>query len=74
MSHDAQDVSRRELMRIGATSVAAASIASLPVVADDKAATDKLPKRRYTAALPELEIGVGSWARRTGRRSLFPKR
>jgi hypothetical protein len=32
-------------MRLGATGVAAASIASLPVMADEKAAAEKLPKR-----------------------------
>jgi hypothetical protein len=46
MSHDPQNLSRRDLMRIGATGVAAASIASLPVTAAEKAASDKLPKRR----------------------------
>ena len=69
MSHDAQDLSRRDMMRLGATSVAAAGLVNLPVLADDQAASDKLPKRRYGRT--GLEIG---WlvARPTGRRSLFP--
>ena len=45
MTHDAQNLSRRDMMRLGATGVAAASIANLPVMADEKAASDKLPKR-----------------------------
>ncbi len=55
MSHDAQDLSRREMMRIGAAGVAAAGIGNLPVLADDKAAPDKLPTRRYGRT--GLEIG-----------------
>ena len=47
MSDGAQNLSRRDMMRLGATGMAAASIPNLPVVADDKAASDKLPKRRY---------------------------
>ncbi len=63
MSHDAQDFSRREMMRIGATSVAAASIANLPVVADDKAAPDKIPKRRYGRTGLEIGwlVGASDW-------------
>ena len=47
MSDGAQNLSRRDMMRLGATGVAAASIANLPVLADKKAAPDKLPRRRY---------------------------
>ena len=71
MSDGSQNLSRRDMMRLGATGVAAASIANLPVMADEKAAADKLPKRRYGRT--GLEIG---WlvARPTGRRSSFPGR
>ena len=63
MSHDAQDLSRRDVMRIGATGVAAASMAALPVTADDKAATDKLPKRRYGRTGLEIGwlVGASDW-------------
>jgi hypothetical protein len=43
MSDGAQNLSRRDMMKLGATGVAAASIANLPVMADEKAAPDKLP-------------------------------
>jgi hypothetical protein len=45
MSDGAQNLSRRDMMRLGATGVAAASIANLPVMADEKAASDKLPNK-----------------------------
>ena len=51
----AQNLSRRHMMRLGATGVAAASIANLPVIADEKTTSDKLPKRRYGRT--GLEIG-----------------
>ena len=69
MSDGAQNLSRREMMRLGATGVAAASIANLPVMADEQAASDKLPTRRYGRT--GLEIGWLVWKRPTGRRSLF---
>ena len=67
----AQGLSRRDMMRLGATGVAAASVANLPAMADEKAASNKLPKRRYGRT--GLEIG---WlvARPTGRRSSSPGR
>ena len=63
MTHDAQNLSRRDLMRLGATGVAAASIASLPVMADEKAASDKLPKRRYGRTGLEIGwlVGASDW-------------
>ncbi len=50
-------------MRLGATGVAAASIANLPVLADDKAASDKLPKRRYGRTGLEIGwlVGASDW-------------
>ncbi len=65
MSHDAQDLSRRDLIRIGATGVAAASIAGLPVLADEKAAADKLPKRRYGRTGLEIGwlVGASDWTK-----------
>ena len=63
MTHDAQNLSRRDLMRLGATGVAAASIASLPVMAAEKAASDKLPKRRYGRTGLEIGwlVGASDW-------------
>ena len=66
MSHDAQDLSRRDLIRIGATGVAAASIAGLPATADEKAAPTNC--RSGDTAAPGLR-SAGSWARPTGRRN-----
>jgi predicted aldo/keto reductase-like oxidoreductase len=63
MSDGAQNLSRRDMMRLGATGVAAASIASLPVLADEKAASDKLPKRRYGRTGLEIGwiVGASDW-------------
>ena len=67
MSHDDQDLSRRAMMRIGATAtgVAAAGIAGLPAMADDKAAPDKLPKRRYGRTGFEIGwlVGASDWSK-----------
>jgi len=65
MSHDAQDLSRRDMMRIGATGVAAASIAGLPVLAEEQAAPDKLPKRRYGRTGLEIGwlVGASDWSK-----------
>ncbi len=63
MADDAQNLSRRDLMRLGATGVAAASIASLPVLAAEQAAPDKLPKRRYGRTGLEIGwlVGASTW-------------
>src|SRR4051812_49092253 len=63
MADGAQDLSRRDMMRLGATGVAAASIANLPVMADEKAALDKLPKRRYGRTGLEIGwiVGASDW-------------
>src|SRR3954471_23314363 len=63
MSDDAQDLSRRDMIRLGATGVAAASIANLTVMADAKAASDKLPKRRYGRTGLEIGwlVGASDW-------------
>ena len=62
MSDSSQDLSRRDMMRLGATGVAAASLASLPAMADDKA-PEKLPKRRYGRTGLEIGwlIGASDW-------------
>jgi len=60
MSDGAQNLSRRDMIRLGATGVAAASIANLPVMADDKAAAGKLPKRRYGRTGLEIGLLVGA--------------
>ena len=51
------------MMRLGATGVAAASIANLPVLADEKATSDKLPKRRYGRTGLEIGwlVGASDW-------------
>ncbi len=63
MSDDAQNLSRRDMMRLGATSVAAAGLVSLPVMADEEAAADKLPKRRYGRTGLEIGwlVGASDW-------------
>src|SRR3954467_7086907 len=65
MSDGAQDLSRRDMMRLGATGVAAASIAGLPVLADEKAAPGKLPKRRYGRTGLEIGwlVGASDWTK-----------
>ena len=65
MSHDAHDLSRRDMMWLGATSVAAAGMTGLPVVADEKAAADKMPKRRYGRTGLEIGwlVGASDWSK-----------
>src|SRR6476660_6877827 len=65
MSDRSQNLSRRDVMRLGATSVAAASIANLPVLADEKAASVKLPKRRYGRTGLEIGwlVGASDWTK-----------
>ncbi len=59
----AQNLSRRDMMRLGATGVAAASITSLPLLAAEQAAADKLPKRRYGRTGLEIGwlVGASDW-------------
>ena len=63
MSDGAQNLSRRDMMRLGATGVAAAGIAGLPLAADGQAAPDKLPKRRYGRTGLEIGwlVGASDW-------------
>ncbi len=63
MSDGAQNLSRRDMMRLGATGVAAASIGNLPVIADDKTASNKLPTRRYGRTGLEIGwlVGASDW-------------
>src|SRR5215831_5906376 len=65
MSDGAQNLSRRDMMRLGATGVAAASVANLPVLAEGKAASDKLPKRRYGRTGLEIGwlVGASTWTK-----------
>ncbi len=65
MSDGAQNLSRRDMMRIGATGVAAAGVGNLPVLADEQAAADKLPKRRYGRTGLEIGwlIGASDWTK-----------
>jgi predicted aldo/keto reductase-like oxidoreductase len=53
------------MMRLGATGVAAASIVNLPVLADDKPASTKLPKRRYGRTGLEIGwlVGASDWSK-----------
>jgi uncharacterized protein len=63
MSDGAQNLSRRDVMRLGATGVAAASVASLPVLANEQAAPVKLPTRRYGRTGLEIGwlVGASDW-------------
>ena len=63
VSDGTQDLSRRDMMRLGAAGVAAAGIANLPAAADDKAAPEKLPKRRYGRTGLEIGwlVGASDW-------------
>jgi predicted aldo/keto reductase-like oxidoreductase len=65
MNHDAQDFSRRDLMRLGATGAAVAGLANLPALADDKPADNKLPTRRYGKTGLEIGwlIGASDWTK-----------
>src|SRR3954467_2831036 len=74
MSDGSQNLSRRDMMRLGGTGVAAASIANLPVMADDKAARDKLPKRRYGRTGLEIGwlVGASDWPKELGPRAVDP--
>ena len=62
MCEYSQNLSRRDVMRIGATGVAAASMVGLPAKADDQAA-GKLPKRRYGRTGLEIGwlVGASDW-------------
>ena len=72
MSDGAQNLSRRDMMRLGATGVAAASIANLPVIADEKAAPNKLPTRRYGRTGLEIGwlVGASTWTKELVPRAL----
>jgi predicted aldo/keto reductase-like oxidoreductase len=63
MSDRAQNLSRRDMMRLGATGAAAASVANLPLMADDKAGSSKLPTRRYGRTGLEIGwlVGASDW-------------
>jgi predicted aldo/keto reductase-like oxidoreductase len=65
MSNDAQDLSRRGMMRLGATSVAAAGLVNLPGLADEPAAADKVPMRRYGRTGLEIGwlMGASDWSK-----------
>ena len=63
MSDGTQDLSRRDMMRLGATGVAAASLAGLPAMADDQ--PDKIPTRRYGRTGLEIGwlVGASDWTK-----------
>lgn len=63
MSDDAQNLSRRDMMRLGATGVAASGLVSLPVLGAEQAAADKLPRRRYGRTGLEIGwlVGASDW-------------
>src|SRR5262249_16493622 len=63
MSDGTQNLSRRDMMRLGATGVATASIANLPVLADEKTAPNRLPRRRYGRTGLEIGwlVGASDW-------------
>ncbi|QEH31590.1 Aldo/keto reductase family protein [Aquisphaera giovannonii] len=63
MADDAKDLSRRDLMRLGAAGVAAAGVTGLPVIAAQDAAPSKLPTRRYGRTGLEIGwlVGASDW-------------
>src|SRR3954465_14744226 len=63
MSDGAQDLSRRDMMRLGATGVAAAGLVGLPALADEQAAPAKLPRRGYGGTGLEIGwlVGASDW-------------
>lgn len=63
MSDSARDLSRRDVMRIGASGAAAAGLGGLPVLGQDRAAPAKLPTRRYGRTGLEIGwlIGASDW-------------
>ena len=64
MSDGTHDLSRRDVMRIGATGLAAAGVTSLAGAADDKpAAPAKMPTRRYGRTGLEIGwmVGASDW-------------
>ncbi|MHB1558231.1 MAG: aldo/keto reductase [Isosphaeraceae bacterium] len=65
MSDGAQNLSRRDMMRLGATGVAAAGLGNLPAAADEQADSDKLPRRRYGRTGLEIGwlIGASDWTK-----------
>src|SRR3954453_4823190 len=65
MSDGSQNLSRRDMMRLGATGVAAAGFANLPVLAQEQAAAVKLPARRYGRTGLEIGwlVGASDWTR-----------
>ena len=65
MSDGSQNLSRRDMMRLGATGAAVASVANLPAMADDKDAPVKLPTRRYGRTGLEIGwlVGASDWTK-----------
>ncbi|MFO0959578.1 MAG: aldo/keto reductase [Isosphaeraceae bacterium] len=63
MSECPKSLSRRDMMRIGATGVAAAGLANLPVLGQEPVAGGKLPKRRYGQTGLEIGwlVGASDW-------------
>jgi len=63
MSDGAYDLSRRDMIRLGATGVAAASVAGLPATAEEKPAAVKIPRRRYGRTGLEIGwlVGASDW-------------
>src|SRR4051794_9030820 len=64
MSDGSQNLSRRDMMRLGATGVAAASLSNMSLaVADEKTAPNKLPRRRYGRTGMEIGwlVGASDW-------------
>ena len=65
MSQGSHDLSRRDMMRLGATGVAAASLAGLPAQANEQIAREQLPKRRYGRTGLEIGwlVGASDWTK-----------
>ncbi len=63
MSDNARNLSRRDVMRLGASGAAAAGLGGLPAWAEDRAAPGRLPTRRYGRTGLEIGwlVGASDW-------------
>ncbi len=65
MNHDHHNLSRREFIRVGAAGAAVAGLTGLPVLADEKPARAKLPRRRYGRTGLQIGwlVGASDWTK-----------
>jgi len=65
MSHEEPNLTRRDFIRLGATTVAAAGISGLPAMAADTNVPSKLPRRRYGRTGLQIGrlVGAADWTK-----------